>query len=310
MNTSEPIKRYDDPLFARMKKPEKVKAQERESDTGKKKFWIAAALILVAVAGYLFYAGWQRIEQLNTNLVQSRQQLGQVSDRLEHSNQQISGLQENLQSSQKELKSQNRQLKKYHTLYSDLKTKSEHLTSEQDNQSRNLEALTLQKADKSQVDTLKGETEKIQAQVQQANTNIADLRDATTSNRSDIDKTRVELNGVNSKLDNTSAQLGDLKQSLARDRFNFELKEHGGIMQVFNVSLSLKDTDYKKQRYEMEIFTDGKRIRKKNQAVDEPIYFYVRDSEKPYEIVVTSISNKFVTGYLSVPASANTKASP
>ena len=48
---------------------------------------------------------------------------------------------------------------------------------------------------------------------------------------------------------------------------------------------------------------EGKVIRKKHQAIDEPIEFYTRTSKKPYEVVVTRVDKKMVVGYLSVPKS-------
>jgi len=98
-------------------------------------------------------------------------------------------------------------------------------------------------------------------------------------------------------------QISDLKHSLAKEIYNFELYERGGVMKVFNVALSLKDVDFNRQRYDMEILTNAKKIKKNDQHLNEPILFYIEGISKPYEVVVTKVDKKYVVGHLSVPKS-------
>jgi len=72
-------------------------------------------------------------------------------------------------------------------------------------------------------------------------------------------------------------------------------------MKVFDVSVSLKDTDTRKRQFDMYLLADGKVMQKKNHSVNEPIVFYIEGQRKPYEVVVTRVDDKMVVGYLSVP---------
>ena len=96
-------------------------------------------------------------------------------------------------------------------------------------------------------------------------------------------------------------EIGGVKRSLDRDYYNFELQRNGGVMKVFSVSMQLKNTDFKNQRYHVEIVADGRRLNKKRVNINEPIFFYVEGQKKPYEILVNRVDKKFVVGYLSVP---------
>ena len=98
-----------------------------------------------------------------------------------------------------------------------------------------------------------------------------------------------------------STEIAGVKRSLEREYFNFELQEKGGYMKVFEVSLSLKDADWKKRQFDIYVLADGKVIQKKDQSINEPILFYFEGKKKPYEVVVTRVDKKLVVGYLSVP---------
>lgn len=67
--------------------------------------------------------------------------------------------------------------------------------------------------------------------------------------------------------------------------------------------LNLEDVNLRKQRYDIETYVSRKRIRRKEQHINEPIYFYfyVEGVRKPYEVVVTRLHEKTAVGYLSVP---------
>lgn len=305
MNAAEQIKKLnvEDPLYARFKKPEpKVEAKpasdakpEIQTKTSSKRWLLLAALIL-AVAGLVYYLAesQKRVDQLSASLAQSQSQLTTVTEQLQSSGEKIDGLQQDLSQSQSHLKMQERKLTQHKNLYSELKTG-------QEQQTRDLQIITVQKADQAQVDSLKDNLQTVDSKVGQANSNISDLREQTTRNRSDLDSTRQELSSVKQATDTNAGQISEVKRSLEREVYNFELHEKGGVMKVLNVALSLRDINFDKQRFDLEIIANGKRIKKNDQHVNEPIYFYVEGVKKPYEILIVKVDKKFVTGHLSVP---------
>ena len=68
------------------------------------------------------------------------------------------------------------------------------------------------------------------------------------------------------------------------------------------VSLELKRTDQRRNRFTLDILADDKVYEKKDRNVNEPLQFYSGKEPALYEIVVNSINSKNqITGYLSTP---------
>lgn len=302
---------FEDPLFSTVKRrpkaegitdkqTEKQTSEKREVTRTSSRKWIGVALAFLAVAGLAYYLvqAQSQIEKLNTTLAASQGQLSTVSDQLRQSQEKIGSLEQGLSQSQTQAAIQKRQLSaqanQYRSMYSELKAG-------QEQQGQELATVGQQKADRTEVNDLKNETGEIKRQVTEANSNISDLREVTSRNAGEIDSTKTAVASVREATEKNSKQISDVQYSLARDTYNFELTENTGIMKVFNVSLRLKDVELSKQRYDMEIFAGDKRLKKNDQLLNEPIYFYVEGVQKPYELVVTKLDKKHVIGYLSVP---------
>ncbi len=316
------LRGVQDPLFARVNRAEDKsqgqsqskgsrarsaaprEAVPQQSKVGQYVLWGAVFAGIIGLGFYLYQAQ-QRIELLTENLTTSQEQLASVTEELGTSNEKIGELQSGLTESEKRLRSQGGEINRYKGVVSELQSKATGLESEQDQQSRDLQALTIQKADNARVEQveadLDGKTKEIQKTVEAANSEIAGLKDTTSQNRAEIDSNRGQITQVSSRTDETAAGLGSLKTSLERELYNFELEKKGAIMKVVNVSLKLTKTDMKKQRFDLEIVADGRKIKKKKQHVNEPVVFYIAGTAKPYEVVVTKVGKNFVVGYLSVP---------
>ena len=325
------LREIQDPLFARVNRSGKNKAQRVGSGSSgrpsgpsgsgggaaggssKWPYFLAGALVLtVAVFGYLAYQSQQRMEALSSDLATSQNQLATVSQDLQSSQEKLGTLQEGLSSSETKIQQQRQQLGRYKGQVAGLKNETEQLKSEQQEQSRNIEVINLKKADREQVEQLEGQTRQIAQDVGQAQAGISDLRGTTARNQGAIDSNRADITKVGSRADGINSDLKSFKDSFGREVFKFELEKKGARMEVFNVSLNLKKTDVKKQRYNIEIFADGRKITKKNQHVNEAIKFYVEGAAKEYEVVVTKVGKNFVVGHLSVPkkgANANRSVS-
>ncbi len=305
MKLSADLKDFDDPLFPANRRIDRknfkneARSPSPESPGPKRsKVWVVVvAVAAVAVLGGLTYfliQAQNQIEALDTNLGQSQAQLSQVSKDLQSSQGQIGELKQGLDQSQSQITNQKQQLNHYRTLYQDLKTG-------QEAQGESIQTISTQKADQTEVDNLKGETQDIKQQVTRAHANIADLRQATDSNHQEIEATRGDLSKVREGSEANTKNIADIKHSLDREVYHFELQEKGTIFKVFDVAIALKDVDSKRQRYDMEIIVNGRRMKKKDQYVNTPVSFYVDGADKPYELVITKIEGKQVAGYLSVP---------
>ena len=308
MNMPKNMKSFEDPLYAGLsnRKPEKTRADtSEEAPSGKhNSHTLLLAVLLVgtvSVLAYFLYQAQTSIDHLSAELTANRDDLATVSQTLDESNVQISEPNKGLDASKQKLTSQSRELNRYKGLYTEVKT-------DQEQQTRELQAINLRKAEQEEVDELKqqaselkGETSQIKEKLTEANSNIATLDQKTNENKGQIDQNRDAVAEVRTAAEANSAEIAGVKKSLEREYFNFELHEKGGYMKVFEVSLSLKDTDFKKRQYDLYVLADGKVIQKKDQSINEPIHFYVDGKKKPYEVVVTRVDKKLVVGYLSVP---------
>lgn len=312
MRIAGPIDDFDDPLYSTMKKNPKPTAKpvEEHHDAvvgapgevaghGSR-----ARLILILVLalngafiiGYYLYQANSQISRLSSDLQSSQAHLSDVSQQLEQSQLKINSLEQGLTETTIQAGQQKRQLgaqaQQYKVMYEELRT----------GQERQAE-VTEQKADREEVNELRTEAGEIKKQVSQANSNISDLRDVAARNTSEIETSKASIVTLKQSSEDHQRQISDVKHSLAKEIYNFELFERGGVMKVFNVALSLKDVDFNRQRYDMEILTNGKKIKKNDQHLNEPILFYIEGISKPYEVVVTKVDKKYVVGHLSVPKS-------
>jgi len=292
---------FEDPLFSRGKKDLRSSKKAR---SGANSTVVISLVILAGALSYLGYSMFQTQEQiagLSADLTVSQDSLAEVSQELVDSQGKIGNLEEGLVQSESSLQAQDREIKRYKGLYSEMK-------SDQEDQSRELEAVALAKADQSMVDSLRGDTEnlketaeKISEKVNQTQSDVSQLRDMSTQNRDAIEGNQQELSSLTDRAESTNTDLAQFKNSFAKERHNFELQEKGNIRKIANVSFRLRDVNEKRQRYDLEIYTAGRKIRRKNQYLNEPIYFYVGNFEKPYEVVITRIGKKLAAGYLSIP---------
>ncbi|UCF38557.1 MAG: hypothetical protein JSU96_06870 [Acidobacteriota bacterium] len=309
MNGKDNLKHFDDPLLSGLKEKKldrtgvtaSNEASTRHKGGNYRLLLGLLAITALAVLGFYIFQAQQQLGQLSAELAESRTELQDVSRSLADSKDEIASLNEGLGASDQKLASQGQQLARYKTLYSNLKT-------DQEEQTRELAILNVQKADQSDVNALKDEASdlrstatQIQSDLDRTSTAVSNLEQTTSANRNDIDQTRVDLQQVRSATETNAGDIGDIRRSLEREYYNFELQEKGGYMKVFDVSLSLKDADVRKKQFDMYLLADGKVIRKKDQSINEPILFYVSGKQKPYEVVVTRVDDKLVVGYLSVP---------
>ncbi|HLV00429.1 MAG TPA: hypothetical protein VKZ59_04130, partial [Acidobacteriota bacterium] len=222
--------------------------------------------------------------------------LDEVGKELETSAGRIEQLNAGLTESQKILSSQKEELTRYKSLYTGLKQN-------QEQQVRTLETINLEKADRQQVEGLQEETLELKENVEQTRTHLENLAARTSQNETKIEAAAEDLKAVQSAAETNKQEIADVKRSLEREYYNFELQRRGGYMKVFEIALSLKDTDSAKRQFDLYLMADGKVIQKDDHPINEPILFYVKDQKKPYEVVVTRVEKDFVVGYLSVPAS-------
>jgi len=126
---------------------------------------------------------------------------------------------------------------------------------------------------------------------------------ATT--RSDFDRKLQRMIGdlgVQSDLiAHNSTELGELRQLGAREYIEFDLARAKNPARIGSVSIQLRKTDVKRQKYTLQLIADDRTIEKKDKTANEPVQFYQDGYRQPTEIVVNQIYQDRIVGYVSVP---------
>ena len=168
-----------------------------------------------------------------------------------------------------------------------------------------------------------------QQQQQKVSTEISAVKDAATtantklndvsgevntvktqvaSAKTDLDRTISDLKKVTGDLGVTSGyvatngkELAALRRLGERNYTEFRISKSKGPQRVGDVSIHLKKTDPKRNKYTLEVLADDKKTEKKDRTVNEPVQFYVAKARQPYELVVNEVRKDQIVGYLSAP---------
>jgi hypothetical protein len=129
-----------------------------------------------------------------------------------------------------------------------------------------------------------------------------------TDTKNDLANTKVKLEQAmgdinkHSELIATSHdELELLKHKGDRDYFEFTLKKDKEPTRLSIVSLQLKKTDPKKNKFTLYVLAEDKKIEKKDRTINEPLQFYSGRERSLFEVVVNTVDKDTVTGYLSTP---------
>ena len=148
-----------------------------------------------------------------------------------------------------------------------------------------------------------------------ANTKIADVatdvggvKTNLSQTQADLQKTIADLKsargdlGVQSGLIATNAnELAALKRLGERNYTEFKLGKTKERQRVGDITLLLKKTDPKKNKYTVEVMADDKLTVKQDKNVNEPVQFYTSKARQPYELVVNQVQKDQIVGYLATP---------
>lgn len=181
-----------------------------------------------------------------------------------------------------------------------------------------------QKQVSDQLTQLKDETTTASAKINEVSTDVSGVKTDVSGVKTDVTAVKTDLAATQTALDKTGADLkramGDmgvmsgliatnskdldaLRQLGERNYFEFDLakSKHNLTQKIGDVTLTLKKTDPKRNRYSVVILADDKRVEKKDKTLDEPVQLYVSGSKQPDEIVVNQIKKDEIVGYLATP---------
>jgi hypothetical protein len=160
------------------------------------------------------------------------------------------------------------------------------------------------------------QAEQLQAELAQKadQQQVGALNQDVSAQRTDLDKTKTVLESVRSDLGMARSEMGtliarnhddieQLRRLGERDYFEFTAERRNPV-RVGGVALTLTKTNVKRHRFNLDLVADDVQVEKKDRTINEPIFFYVNGSKRPYELVVNEVKLDQVKGYLSTPKGA------
>ncbi len=152
------------------------------------------------------------------------------------------------------------------------------------------------------------------AKIENVSGDVTTVKSMVASNKSDLDKTILDLKKVTGDLGVTSGyvatngkELEALKRLGERNYVEFRLAKAKQPQRVGEVSLLLKKSDPKHNRFTFELIADDKTTEKKDRTINEPIQFLMARARQPYEIIVNSVQKDMIVGYLAEPKVQNAR---
>ncbi len=146
-------------------------------------------------------------------------------------------------------------------------------------------------------------------QIAAVNTDVSGVKSQLGMTQAELQKTVADLKRVTGDLGVQSGyvatngkEIAALKRLGERNIVEFNLAKSKAPQRVGDISLTLKKSDAKHNRYTIEVLADDKVTEKKDRTINEPVQFYVaKGGRLPYEIVVNQVGKDKIVGYLSTP---------
>jgi hypothetical protein len=144
---------------------------------------------------------------------------------------------------------------------------------------------------------------------------VGKVKDDVAAQKLAIEETQAKLQSAMGDLGmqsgliaRNSEELDALKRAGLRDYFEFDLGKGKAPAPVGPVAIRLKDSDAKRNKFNLVLVVDDIQIEKKDKTLLEPVQFYRKGSRQLNEIVVYTVGKDRITGYLSTPKAADAAA--
>jgi phage shock protein A len=159
-----------------------------------------------------------------------------------------------------------------------------------------------------EISGVKQTSDSLNSKIGDVSTDVGTVKTQVTSTQAELQKTIAQLKsvqgdmGVQSGLIATNGtELAALKRLGERNYFEFKLARTKAPQRVGDITLLLKKSDPKRNRYTVDVMADDKLYEKKDKNANEPVQFYTTKAKQPYELVVNQVQKDLIVGYLATP---------
>jgi hypothetical protein len=163
------------------------------------------------------------------------------------------------------------------------------------------------------VDTLRVEaTTKIAEVQEQATTQIGAVTGDVQTVKVDLDNTKSDLaasrremtdmrDALGREIARNSSDVAELRRRGEKDYFEFDVPKAKTMQRIADIQMQLRKADTKKQRYDVTLLVDDKKMEKNGIPINEPITFLAGRDRIRYEFVVFAVDKDRIRGYVSAP---------
>lgn len=265
---------------------------------------LAAGAIVASLAcnGFLLY----QVHDLTTDVAKGREVVQNEIDTLKENNTAMTAAQrKHLEDLRETMEQQNRSLSQAAS-----QAKREAL-SYADQQAQKLEAENRQVVDNvnkvnTDLTTVKQTADTTNAKLTEVGTDVTGVKTDLAGTKTDLQQTKSDLKRVSGDLGMTSGlvatngkEIEELRRRGERTITEFNLNRTKDFQKVADISIQLKRTDPKHNKFTLDLRADDKLTEKKDRNINEPLQFYV--SKSLYELVVNTVGKDQISGYLSTP---------
>ena len=259
---------------------------ETQPTSGALPTWLIAVIVVIALLlGYVAYAQRAARTELSAQLTELNNKLTQVTTRAATLEDNYANLKAQFDVTSEKLGMTQEELSRARALARQIKEEQQRtaaqLGSRIEQQQQALGSLT------GEVGEVKGDVEETQKSLEET--------------RTALQRTIGDLGVQSGLIARNAGELEELKQRGERDYFEFDIKKSKQYTRVGLVSVKLKKTDTKRQKFTLELLDSDKLVEKKDKTLLEPVQFYMQGTRHLLELVVYEVNKDRIVGYLSVP---------
>src|SRR5438270_24083 len=163
---------------------------------------------------------------------------------------------------------------------------------------------------KQQFGAVSTEVSGVKGELGKVGSDVADTKTDLASTKSKLEHAIGDINKHSELIATSHDELEVLKHKGDRDYFEFTLKKDKDPTRLSIISLQLKKTDPKKNKFTLYVLAEDKKIEKKDRTINEPLQFYGGRDRSLFEVVINTVDKNTVTGYLSTPKNVATNQMP
>ena len=153
---------------------------------------------------------------------------------------------------------------------------------------------------------------KLQSQVDDQSKAIDSTRSDLTATQGDLKTTQSDLANTRGDLANTRTELSGsiahthdelvlLEKKGERSYYEFDIAKSKQYARTGPFSVRLRKANVKHQYSDLELMVDDRSLSQKHVNLFQPVMYYTPDSSQPVEVVINSVSQDHIHGYVSAP---------